>query len=122
MSKPTRTAQIAASNIWLILTNYGPSGRPQHEIQEMIANEVQKALDQDATEARQLKAIEAGAPSQFVRVPVTALCDLLTEIIGALNYQPDIPLEHKTDMLNALVAFKRKCGIELPQQPKERAT
>lgn len=110
-------AEKASQRIYLVIAAYWKAlENDPTRFRKLVALEVQHVLNEQRRPAG--GASPEIVPSQFVR----ALCDLLTEIIGALNYQPDIPLEHKTDMLNALVAFKRKCGIELPPQPKERAT
>lgn len=38
---------------------------------------------------------------------VTAVFECLEEVISCLCYQPDIPLQHKTDMVNKLLVISK---------------
>lgn len=84
--------------IWAILANYKGT-IPYERLVSMIAVEVQTALDAAAPKA---------APSDQAH----ALCSILTEIVTTLGFQPSVPLDHKTDLMNALTEFKHAFGIK----------
>lgn len=69
----------------------------------MLAVEVQRAMDENP----QRLIGPAGVTKQ-----TQALCSILTELVAVLGYQPSVPMDHKTDLMNALTEFKHAFGIK----------
>ena len=51
---------------------------------------------------------------------INALYKYLLELQACLNYQPEIPHQHKVDMNNRLHQFIIECGFKTPQQPEKK--
>lgn len=98
MNEPSPVAQRAADNIWLLVLAYA-SGQKPAQTRAAIAHEVQKALD---------GTIGKWAPGDLSGPDQPGpLLACVEEIISVLCAQPDIPMSHKTDMLNKLGALQQ---------------
>lgn len=111
MNEPSPVAQRAADNIWLLVAAYS-SGHKPAQTRAAIAHEVQKALDGTLGKWTPADLSGPDQPGPLPRQPgdrcaPRPLLACLEEIISVLCAQPDIPMSHKTDMLNKLGALQQ---------------